>query len=270
MRLFRPAPRLAVAAVLFGGLVVVGPGAGGQPPKKADKEFTGQGQVKAGVHKVRMEVGKLYLVQVDAGGFTPSVTVRPGNFLSTGDNFINGDQFRAYVLPRETRDYRLSVLPSVDDDELDGGPLDYSVTVTPIPMAKEPLVNEAAKLTFNDPVYQNPGGGGGNRDPHKAFVANFKAGQIYIITCDAEDKGNFDPYLQLEGPGGKVVAQDDDGGGYPNCRLVFKPKRGGEHRLIVTSVGKGQGSFNLKVITTVAGAKGEQPGAGKDVDPGKE
>lgn len=268
MHLIRTAPRLAAAAVLFGGLVVLGPGAGGQPPAK-EKEYTGQGQVKAGVHKVRMEVGKLYLVKVDAtSGFTPSVNIRPGNFLSTGEQFVNGDQFTAYVLPKETREYRLTVLPTVGEDDLDNQLLDYSVTVTPIPMAKAPLVNKDDKLTFNDPPYQNPAGGG-NRGPHKAFDVNFKAGQLYIITVDAADKGNFDPYLQIEGGGGKVVAQDDDGGGYPNCRIVYKPKRGGEHRLIVTSVGKGAGSFNLKVVTTVAGAV-EQPGGGKDVDPGKE
>ena len=269
MRLFRLARRPAVVAALFAGVVLLGPGAGGQPPK-VDKEFSAQGQVKAGVHKVRMDVGKLYLVRVEANdGFTPNVTLRPGNFLSTGDSFVNGSQFSAYFLPKESRDYRLTVLPSADDDELDNQALDYAVTVTPIPMAKEPLVNESAKLTFNDPVYQNPAGGG-NRGPHKACTANFKAGQIYIITVDAEDKQNFDPYLQIEGAGGKVVMQDDDGGGYPNCRIVYKPKRGGEHRMIVTSVGKGQGSFNLKVITTVAGAKVEQPGGAKDVDPGKE
>lgn len=270
MRLIRLARRPAAAAALFAGVVLLGPGAGGQPPKAADKEFNAQGQVKAGVHKVRMEVGKLYLVQVDAtAGFTPNVTIRPGNFLSTGEGFVNGDRFTAHVLPKESRDYRLTVLPSAEDDELDNQPLDYSVTVTPIPMAKEPLVNQSSKLTLNDPVYTNPAGGG-NRGPHKAFVSNFKAGQIYIITVDAEDKGNFDPYLQIEGAGGKVVAQDDDGGGYPNCRIVYKPKRSGEHRMIVTSVGKGQGSFNLKVITTVAGAKVDPPGGSKDVDPGKE
>ncbi len=271
MRLIRPLRRLGVPAALLAGFCLLGTDAGGQPPKKGDKEYTGQGQVKAGAHKVRMEVGKLYLVRVDAtGGFTPSVTIRPGNFLSTGENFVMGDQFQAYVLPKETRDYRLTVLPSIDDDELDNQLLDYSVTVTPIPMAPAPLVNEDAKLTFNDPVYQNPGGNG-NRGPHKAFPVNFKAGQIYIITVDAVEKGNFDPYLQVEGASGKIMAQDDDGGGYPNSRIVYKPKRGGEHRLIVTAVGKGAGAFNVKVITTVAGAKAEQPQrAGKDVDPGKE
>ncbi|MFO0797741.1 MAG: hypothetical protein U0804_09690 [Gemmataceae bacterium] len=261
--------RLVVAAVLFGGLVVTGPGAGGQPPPKAEKEFTGQGTVKAGVHKFRMEVGKLYLVRVDADGFTPSVNLRPGNFLGTGDAFVTGDQFSAYVLPKETREYRLTVLPTVGEDDLDNMLQNYSVTVTPIPMAKQPLVEQESKLTFNDPPYANPAGGG-QRGPHKAFPVNFKAGQIYIITVDAADKGNFDPYLQIEGAGGKVVAQDDDGGGYPNCRIVYKPKRGGEHRLIVTSVGKGAGSFNVKVVTTVAGAV-EQPGTGaKDAEPGKE
>jgi hypothetical protein len=281
MRLFRPLRRLAAPAALLAGMLTLTPDAGGQPPKGqppkaqpgkggADKEYTGKGQVKVGVHRVRMEVGKLYLVRVEANGFTPSVTIRPGQFMSTGESFVSGDTFQAYVLPKETREYRVTVAPSVDDDELDGQLFDYSVTVTPIPMAPQPLLNEDAKLTLNDPPYQNAAGGG-NRGPHKAFPVNFKAGQVYIITVDTADKGQFDPYLQLEGPGGKVMAQDDDGGGYPNCRLFYKPKRGGEHRLIVTAVGKGAGSFTVKVLTTVAGAKGEPPPAkGKDVDPDKQ
>jgi hypothetical protein len=270
MRLFRPLRRLGVPAALLAGMFAVAPEVVGQPPKGGKgggKEYTGKGQVKVGVHRVRMEVGKLYLVRVEANGFTPAVTIRPGNFMSTGESFVQGDTFQAYVLPRETREYRITVAPDVNDDELDGQLFDYSVTVTPIPMAPTPLLNEDTKLAFNDPPYQNPMGG--NRGPHKAFTVNFKAGQVYIITVDVAEKGGLDPYLQVEGAGGKVLAQDDDGGGYPNCRLFLKPKRGGEHRLIVTAVGKGAGAFNIKVLTTVAGAKGAEPNPGTTVDPEK-
>jgi hypothetical protein len=271
MRLFRPFRRLGLPAVLCAGMFVLAPGVGGQPPKKgSDKEMTAKGQVKIGVHRFKMEVGKLYLVRVEANGFTPAVTIRPDFFMNTGENFVQGDTFQAYVLPRESREYRITVAPSVEDDELDGQLFDYAISVTPIPMAPAPLINEQGKLSQNDPPYQNAGGNG-NRGPHKAYPVNFKAGQVYIVTLDATTKGEFDPYLQIEGAGGKILAQDDDGGGYPNARLFFKPKRGGEHRLIVTAVGKGNGSFNLKVITTVAGAKGAG-GAdpGTSVDPGKE
>jgi hypothetical protein len=269
MREIRRFRRFGVTVALVAGLFVLGPTVDGQPPKGApDKEVTAKGQVKVGIHRFKMEVGKLYLVKVEANGFTPAVTLRPGGFLNTMESFIQGDTFAAYVLPKETREHRITVAPSTDDDELDGQLFDYSITVTPIPMARTPLVNEQSKLAANDPPYKNPGGTG-DRGPHKAFTVNFKAGQIYIITLDSANTREFDPYLMVEGAGGKVVAQDDDGGGDLNSRIVYKPKRGGEHRLIVSAVGKGTGGFNLKVITTVAGAKGEPSGGGA-VDPMKE
>ncbi|HEX4610187.1 MAG TPA: hypothetical protein VH092_18490 [Urbifossiella sp.] len=263
--------RFGAVAALTAGMFVLAPGVDGQQPKKGvpgkggGGELTAKGQVKVGVHRFKLEVGKLYLVRVEANGFTPAVTIRPGFFMNTGESFIQGDTFLAYVLPTETREYRLTVAPSVEDDELDGQLFDYSITVTPIPMAPSPLLNEQSKLSANDPPYKNPGGNG-DRGPHKAFTVNFKAGQVYIITVNSTNTQQLDPYLMVEGAGGKILAQDDDGGGDLNSRLFFKPKRGGEHRLIVTAVGKGSGGFNIKVVTTVAGAKGE-PAPGGTVDP---
>ncbi|MBN9522795.1 hypothetical protein J0H58_30465 [bacterium] len=253
MHAIRRFRRSGAVFALGAGLLVLAPHAGGQPPAKEAKAMTAAGQVKVGVHRFKMETGKLYLVKVEANGFTPNVGLRPAGFISTGENFVQGDTFQAYVLPRETRDQRLTVLPNTDDDELDTQLFDYSVTVSPIPMAKQPLLDEKSKLAASDPPYKNPNGTG-DRGPHKAFTVNFKAGQVYIITVNADNTRELDPYLQVEGGGGKVLAQDDDGGGDLNSRLFFKPKRGGEHRLIVTAVGKGTGGFNVKVITTVAGA----------------
>lgn len=264
MRFLRP---LAVPAVLLAGLFVLAPTPGHtQPPKGTDKATTAKGQVKVGVHRVRMEAGKMYHVKVEANGFTPQVGVVGSQFLRTDEDSngpfggkVVGDTFEGTILPTETRERRITVLPDVSDDELDGQLFDYSLTVTPIPMAKEPLLNETGKTTANDPKYQNPGGGGNQGGPHKAYTVNFKAGQIYIVSLDMTQQGEFDPYLMIEGPGGKVVAQNDDGGNGLNSLIVFRPKRGGEHRLIATGLGGRTGGFNIKVITTAAGA-GEKGG----------
>lgn len=250
--------RAAVVTVLLAGVLLVAPGAGGQPPAGGNKVQTAKGQVKVGVHQFKMDTGFMYKVKVEANGFTPTVLLRPGTFLRTGTNgqagTTEGDSFEGYVLPRESRSYRVVVSPTLDDDELDGQLFDYSATVTAIPMAKQPLLDEKGKTTANDPVYQSPNGG--NRGPHKAYDVQFKAGQIYIITLDMATQGQFDPYLIVEGPGGKVVAENDDGGDGLNSLIVFQPKRGGEHRLIATGLGNRTGDFRLKVITTAAGAAG--------------
>ncbi len=272
MRLVRPLRRLAAPAAVLAAAILFAPTAAvSQPPKGADKAITAKGQVKVGVHRVKMDPGKMYNVKVEANGFTPSVTIRPGTFLRTGGNNgggfggnVQGDTFEGNILPTEARDHRITVIPDVNDDEVDAQLFDYSVTVTPIPMAKEPLLDVKAKTTANDPKYQHPGGGG-NRGPHKAYTVNFKAGQIYIISLDMTNQGEFDPYLILEGPGGKVAAENDDGGTNLNSLIVYQPKRGGEHRLIATGLGDRVGAFRLKVVTTAAGAAGG--GAGEKGGP---
>jgi len=260
MRLVSPLLRLAVPAAAFAGLFALAPGAGGQPPKGGGKDITAKGQGQGGVHRVKMDKGNMYKVRVEANGFVPAVTVRPGNFLRTGGPFtggtVQGDTFEGYILPTESRDHRITVSPDLNDEDLDPQLLDYSVTVTPVPMAREPLLDVTNKTTPNDPPYQSPNGG--NRGPHKAFPVNLKAGQIYIISLDMTQQGmGYDPYLLVEGPGGKVVAENDDGGNGLNSLIVLQPKKGGEHRLIATGLGNGTGGFNLKVITTVAGAGGK-------------
>ena len=207
MRATRPFRRLGAIAAFAAGVLLTANGADGQPPKGgAPKEFTAKGKVQLGIHRIPMEVGKLYLVRVEANGFTPAVSIRPGMFASTGESFVQGDSFVAYVLPTETREYRLTVHPDTNDEEVMPNPYDYALTVTTIPMAATPLLQKEAKLTPADPPYKNAGGNG-DRGPHKAFDVNFKAGQVYIITVDAAKNQQFDPYLQVEGAGGKVLAK---------------------------------------------------------------
>lgn len=230
-----------LAAALLATLPDIAPPAAAQ-----EKETASKGQVKIGIHKQKMEAGKLYQVRVDAEGFAPSVGLRPGYF--TNSEMLNqGDTFQAFVLPAETREHRITVLPNLNDD-LDERTFDYKLTITPIPLAEKPLLEEKGKLAATDPGYTNEGFGN-DKYPHKPFAIQMKARQMYIITMKTATN-DMDPLLFLEGPGGKIVARDDDSGGSLNARIFIQPRRGGEHKIIATSGSKVFGDFTLTVQTT--------------------
>ena len=265
MRLPSPLRQLVVPAALAAGLFALAPGAGGQPPAGGDKGTALKGEVRVGYHKVRLEAGKLYQVRVEGNGFAPQVAVRPGGFTQLGDvprppgGAAEWDLFEGIVAPRETRDYVLTVSPKTDDD-LDGGRFTYTATVTPLAA----LLDKQDRTNRNDPRYQN---GTVKVGPHKEYPVQFKARQVYVITLDMTQPGmGYDPYLVLEGPGGDVVASNDDGGQGLNSRIVYRARRGGEYRVIAAGLGDGVGGFHVRVITTAPTGGAEAPPA-PEADP---
>jgi Ca2+-binding EF-hand superfamily protein len=66
----------------------------------------------------------------------------------------------------------------------------------------------------------------------------------------------FDAYLYLEDSQGNVLAEDDDGGGNLNSRIVGQVGKSGTYRLIATSLnGAGAGAFSLSVASLSGGAR---------------
>jgi hypothetical protein len=55
----------------------------------------------------------------------------------------------------------------------------------------------------------------------------------------------FDSYLRLENPFGQQVAEDDDGGGFPNAKIVYLVPQSGNYRIIATSFNGGLGAYDL-------------------------
>ena len=97
-------------------------------------------------------------------------------------------------------------------------------------------------LLKSDPVYKAAG------KKHKMFLFEMTAGKTYQIDMTS---GAFDSYLYFESPEGKLLAQDDDGGGYPSARIVMKAPSTGKHRIICTYFGGGAtGEFNLSIRQT--------------------
>ena len=69
---------------------------------------------------------------------------------------------------------------------------------------------------------------------HKLFTFQMEEGKTYQIDHMSKD---FDAYLYLEAPDGKLIAQDDDGGEGLNSRIVYKAEKSGRYRMIATSLG---------------------------------
>jgi hypothetical protein len=209
-----------------------------------EKESTIKGKVQAGLHRTKLTAGNLYLVKVEGAGFRPNVNIQPGYFTNP-TTLDMGDTFLAYFVPQESREHRITVLPSGYDDLVEGA-LDFTMSVKPVPLDDKPLVSEKSKLTATDAIYKSEEFS--SKDSHfKPFPIKLKAKMIYIIDMQCLDKtgDTMDPYLLLEDSTGKIVARDDDGGMGTNARLVFQPRRDGDYRIVATTAGKGFGNFSL-------------------------
>ena len=72
----------------------------------------------------------------------------------------------------------------------------------------------------------------GSRTPAKIHKIKLTAGKIYRIDMRSKD---LDSFLILKDPDGKEVAVDDDGGRYPEARIIHAAKVTGEFSIIATS-----------------------------------
>lgn len=83
----------------------------------------------------------------------------------------------------------------------------------------------------------------------KVYKIKLEEGKVYQIDMKVKDKDqDLDPYLRLEDPAGKEVAFDDDGGGFPNARIMYKAPKAGEYKIIATSFNSKFGKFTLTVV----------------------
>jgi hypothetical protein len=107
------------------------------------------------------------------------------------------------------------------------------------------ILDQKGTWTQQDPIHPQ------TQSPFKTYKVNLTAGKIYTIDLISNEPGQ-DPYLFLTDSAGKVLAQDDDGGGFPNARITYMPDKTGEYRVIATTITRSRGAFTL---TAREGAK---------------
>jgi hypothetical protein len=80
------------------------------------------------------------------------------------------------------------------------------------------------------------------------YMVRFKGGTTYEIRLN-QNGGDSDPYLVLEQLDGAIIAQDDDGGGFPNAKVLYTPEKDSTYRIRAATV-KGTGDFTLIIRET--------------------
>jgi hypothetical protein len=77
-----------------------------------------------------------------------------------------------------------------------------------------------------------------------------QAGKTYTLDLASEE---FDSFLRIENDDKGKIAEDDDGAGNLNARIVFTPATSGEYRIVVTTCDPGQsGAYRLTIRETDA------------------
>lgn len=106
---------------------------------------------------------------------------------------------------------------------------------------KDEIVRIDGKLTTKDPHDKTRPG-----HYHQAHDVKLSPAKTYLIQMIDRNSSTMDPWMRVEDPDGKTVAQDDDSGGNQNASLVFKPVKEGTYRIIATTFAAGAtGSYQI-------------------------
>jgi glutathione peroxidase-family protein len=94
------------------------------------------------------------------------------------------------------------------------------------------------QLTRDDPKDRRRNGAS------KVHLVRMKRGLLYQIDMVSNQ---FDSYLFLEDKAGNQLAEDDDGGGNLNARIMFNCPKDGEYRVVCTCFQDAVGAYTLTV-----------------------
>ncbi|HZZ82255.1 MAG TPA: PPC domain-containing protein [Gemmataceae bacterium] len=233
-----------VAALALGLFAFVQPASVGAQEKAIELS----GELKIGLHKLNLEEGMAYEIEVKGKNFTPQVNLVGIPFLVNNVPFgKEQNTFRTLFFPTKTNEYVLTVLPGFSFNPPQGA-LEYKATVKGMKLVE--VLKKQDKLSVNDPQYKNPMVI--RKSPHKMYVLKMKAGQTYIIDMVRQGNSNLDPYLYIENAKLNVLASDDDGGGFPNARITFRAPEDGTYRIIASALSDASatGEFVLTVRST--------------------
>jgi len=90
----------------------------------------------------------------------------------------------------------------------------------------------------------------------KVHQVSLAAGETYQIDLKSQA---FDAYLRLEDKSGRGLAENDDGGGGTNARLLFTPASSDTYRLIATTFQVGETGAYTLTISRMLRPTGRQP-----------
>jgi hypothetical protein len=194
------------------------------------------------------------LLNQDGGDSDPYLMVEnlEGKIAAEDDDGGGFPNAKVIYTPKKDGDYRIRAATlkgsgpfTLTIQELKAGPNPAPDDKSKAPGDKKStdgkiVLQEKGPWTKQDPVHPS------TRSPYKTYKITFKAGKVYTIDLVKNEKGQ-DPYLFLTDSAGKELAKDDDGGGFPNARIIFTPSQEGEYQILATSINQSLGAFTLTV-----------------------
>jgi hypothetical protein len=189
-----------------------------------------QSYCKTFTHK--MEKDKTYQIDLSSTNFQPFLRLEDakGTQVETGV----GQPASIFYKAAKTEEYLVVVT-----GQAQGSIGKFKLTIRDA--ASTLVFSVTEKLTPKDEAYQGR--------KHKLFLVEMEAGKTYQIDMRSS---NFDSYLFFESPNKKLLAQDDDSGGFPHARIIHKATETGKHRIIATHYSNGGtlGEFTVTVRQT--------------------
>ena len=168
---------------------------------------------------------------------------------AVGINIARAGRTETYAIPAD--DIQI-LLPKFKKGEF--AIKDDIVKVEP-PKEPEPILRKSLKLSDADQLDKDRQGLKAKRHM-KVEEIEFTAGATYTIEMQCTDS-SVDPYLILEDAKGTKIAEDDNSGGFPNAKIVFRPTETGNYRIIATTYGAGE-TGNYTLIVRMQAAKGKK------------
>jgi hypothetical protein len=214
---------------------------------KGDLKDTNLVNSFAKTYTFKMEKGKGYQIELQTQAFRPYLRLTNEKGTQIAAEFDRFNLQTAVIVhrPAKTEDFQI-IATSQTANALGK----FKLTIKeltgdegkPITLKFEKgAVAYSGNLDRTDPKYNG-------QKIHKLFVIELQKGSTYQIDHMAK---NFDAYLYLESPEGKVLAQDDDGGEGLNSRITHKAAETGKYRVVATSLGGANiGPFNFQIRQT--------------------
>jgi serine protease Do len=158
-----------------------------------------------------------------------------------GINIARAGRTESYAIPSEDV---LALLPDLKSGKL-APTVDAAGPASPAAAKPDPniLLSDKNRLSpLNGSAKFRPG------CHSRAYTIKLNKGEEVSIELESQE---FDSYLRLEDNEGKKLAEDDDGGGGLDARIVYRAVRDDTYRIIVTTFDPGEtGSYELTVRRT--------------------
>jgi hypothetical protein len=195
------------------------------------------------LYTIKLSKGTTYVIDLQSDDFDTYLRLESndGKQLDEDDDGGKGTNAQLVFVPEKDAPFKLVATRFA---EIGTGAFRLRVRPLALPAGKKLTLGIEgtrvdARLTNDDPADPL---GQGNR--YKLYSVPLKAGKAYTIELNSDD---FDAFLRVHDSKFRRLAQDDDGGGDLNSRIVLRPPADGVYHVVATSFDGETGAFTLRV-----------------------